>query len=71
MGVHRKETQEVVRLWGLYIILTKDKRFGPGEINYEKVTWKYGGETPMEDKGYFSKGCLCRLMSMLTLHLWS
>lgn len=43
MGVHRKEVtlREVVRLGGLYTILTKEKRFGPQRtINHGEETRK-------------------------------
>lgn len=70
-GVHRKEIKlkEVMRLGGFYVILTKEKKFWLKEmINCGTETGKYKGEL-MEDKGYFDKVCLYRLISMPTLHL--
>lgn len=61
--------KEVVRLGGLPIILTKERRFGlQGMINCGKGTRKYIGEL-MEDEGYFSKVCLWRCILVLILHL--
>lgn len=64
-GVHRREMilKYVVRLKGLYTTLTKVGVFGLQRmINHEEVTKKYMGEIMGEDKGYFSKICLCRLI---------
>ena len=58
MGVHRKEVKfkEVVRLGGLYTILTKAWEFGlQKRIDYGNVTRTYWGEL-MEDS-CFSKIC--------------
>ena len=71
MGVHGKEMKlkEVARHWELYTILTKERGVGLQEtINCGEVPRKYMGEL-MEDKGYFSKVCLCRFISVSTFHL--
>lgn len=70
MEFDRREVKlkEVVWLWGLPAILTKEKGFGlQGMINCEEATRKYMGEL-MEEKGCVSKVCLCKL-SVLTFHL--
>ena len=71
MGVYRKELnlKGVIRVGGLYIILTKEKGFGLwGIVNHGKVARKYMKEL-MEDKGYSSKVCLHRLIFVFTLQL--
>ena len=61
--------KEWLRLRSFYNILTKERRFGPQRmINGGEVTKKYM-EIPMEEKGYFLKVCLCRILSVLALHL--
>lgn len=70
-GVHQIEVKlkEVRRGRSLRTILTKERGFGrQGMINWGKVTRKYKGEL-MEDKGYVSKVCLYRLISVPALHL--
>lgn len=54
----KKKLKEVVRLGGLYILLTKERGFGlQGTINYGGMTSMYL-ET-MGEKSYFSKVCFC------------
>ena len=62
-GVHRKEVKLKETVSGTYIYpFNKGKRvWTPGLINCGEVTWKYMGEL-MENKGYFSKVCLCKLI---------
>ena len=70
-GSSQKEAKlkEVVRLGCLYTILTTEKGFGlEGTINCGEVTRKYMRRL-MEDKGYYSEVCLCKLISVLTFHL--
>lgn len=56
-----------VRLGSLCNILTTKRGFGfQGTINCGEVTRKYLGEL-VEDTGYFSKVCLCRVILVLTL----
>lgn len=62
--------KQVVRLDGLYTILTKERVFGlQGMINHGEMTKKYMGEL-VEDEDYFSKVCLCRLSMVSTFCLW-
>lgn len=71
MVVHRKKVKlkEVVRLEGLYTILTKERGVGlQGTINCGKAGRKQMRER-MEDKGNFNKICLYRLISMSPFHL--
>lgn len=71
MRVHRKEVKlkEIVRLRDLHIILRKEERVGlQGMINHGKMARKYMGEL-IEDKVYFSKVCLCKLILVSALHL--
>lgn len=68
IGVHRKEVKlkQVVRLRGLYTLLTKERVFGLQRmINCGRMIRKYVGEL-MEYKGYFGKVCLCKFIVVLT-----
>lgn len=56
----------MVSLGGLRTLSTKERGLGfEGMINSGEVARKYMGE-PMEDKGYFHKVCLCKLILVLT-----
>lgn len=56
-----------VRLGSLCNILTNKIGFGfQGTVTCGEVTMKYMGEL-VEDTGYFSKVCLCRVILVLTL----
>ena len=55
---------EVITFGGLYTILTKERGFGlEGMINHAEVTRKHVGVL-MEDKGYLSKACCCKFISV-------
>ena len=68
----------MVRLRSLYTILTKGNKLWRSDCTKGRGIWasrdgklwegKYMGKL-MEDKDYFSKGCLCRLILQLTFHL--
>ena len=54
----------MVRLRGLYILLTKERGFGlKGSMNCGEVTGKYMGEL-RENRAYFSEVCLYKLILM-------
>lgn len=64
MGVHRKEVKlkKAVKLGDLGTLLTKETGFGLQEkLNCREMTRKYTVEIK-EEKGYFSKICLCKLL---------
>ena len=63
-GIHRKEVKLKggVRIGSFCNILTHKRGFGfQGTVNCGEVTRKYMGEL-VEDTGYFSKVCLCRVI---------
>ena len=74
-GLYWKEvkTQKVVRLRSLYTILTKCKKLWRSNCTQGRGIWASREgvymRKLMEDKGYFIKVCLCRVILVLTFHL--